>query len=64
MKLCKDCKHFDRPYCTAKGPSRMDYVYGEHRHYHAQTERESIARGDCGPDARFFEPIEPAKAVA
>lgn len=57
MKLCNDCKHFDgKEYCLhAHNPN---YVFGKEKFFHAQTERQWNTLNGCGPDAKFFEPLQ------
>jgi len=63
MKYCKDCKHFrevglfNARCCHGKID---DPVWGNRpRWIDATKNRESTAEGDCGMDARFFEPKPP-----
>lgn len=59
LKLCRNCRHLseDSQRCLQKAPTKLDYVHGHHQHFQAQTERESCLPEDCGPAARFFEPL-------
>lgn len=53
MKLCKNCKHFDDPYCFRK-TDIIDPVYG----VKTLTASASLERkeGRCGPEGKFYEP--------
>lgn len=67
MKFCKDCKHFRPTVETLKwavGPSchardtreEFDPVTGEQITYAGQPSELRGKDGECGPDAKWFEP--------
>ena len=57
IKLCKDCRHLNAmQLCYEPKNVRFNYVTGDKRSIHSpQFLREE---GDCGHDAKWFEPKE------
>ena len=49
--LCKNCKHLQSTTAKCLAQIKMDYVFGIHDYFYAETQRKS----SCGSDAKWFE---------
>ena len=66
MKYCKDCKHFhwtgcggDSAECHREPPHIIESpVYGIYSAGQPLCHSMRMSSGECGPEARFFEPKE------